>query len=102
MSTKNTKTKTIESILKWFKETLPSIALVGSWVFNYMMGKVQKEKLAHIKTKLEKDKLENEKKVVKDKSDVNSIMDAVSKGRKLRASKEEKRRLDATRKDTES
>lgn len=86
MSTKNTKSSVWDKVLRWVKDVLPSVTLAASWIYNFMMRKVQEEKLAHIETNLEKEKLENEKSIDHTKSDSATIKDAIRRGRKLRDS----------------
>ena len=84
-------------LLRWVRDVLPSVSLVATWVYNFMLGKIQKEKVDHIKTKLEKDKLENEKAVNEDndgKSSHDTIMGAIDRGATYR-----RRNADASRQD---
>ena len=79
--------KTLEKVLAWLRDILPTVTAVGSLIYNYMLRKInalQKEKAAlelDIEYRENKDVVEEAN---SDKSDADIIRDAASEGKRWR------------------
>lgn len=75
--------KTISKILGWLRDILPSVTLVGSLIYNYMLRKISFLKRENAQLELDLEYKENEDDVEKansGKSDSDIIRDAIEQG----------------------
>lgn len=73
----------VDKVLRWLRDVLPTVTAVGSWIYNYMLrriNKIEKEKAA---LELELEYKENKDAIEKNnagKSDRDIILDIAGKG----------------------
>lgn len=75
--------KILDRLLVWIKDVLPSVTAVGSLIYNYMLGRIQRMRKRAERAEMESELLENELDVYKDtedKSDRDVILDVANGG----------------------